>query len=319
MELPTALRQAVDRALGRANANNLASTAAILSQRYRDERRNSGYYVSSEDEALAYLATRLPATYAAIRAVFSAIVDARADFSPAAMLDVGAGPGTALWAATDCWPDIAEATLVEANPVFLRIGQELAAGAALPGTEWQRMDIARSQIDGPRGLVTAAYVLNEIAPEHRLAVVEQLWRLTSVMLVIVEPGTPSGWQHILAARERLIVAGGHIVAPCPHTRPCPLAPPDWCHFSQRLSRSAVHRRAKGADIGWEDEKFSYLAVSRNSLATSASRIVARPRKAGGHVTLKLCRPDGTAGNTVVSRREGDRYKQARRSEWGASF
>ena len=38
-------------------------------------------------------------------------------------------------------------------------------------------------------------------------------------------------------------AGANILAPCPHARPCPLAAPDWCHFSARVARSRLHREA----------------------------------------------------------------------------
>ena len=153
------------------------------------------------------------------------------------------------------------------------------------------------------------------APE-RDRLVDRLWTLTTGALVIVEPGTPAGWQRILTARARLIAAGASIAAPCPHAFACPLTPPDWCHFAERVSRSRVHRLAKGAELGWEDEKFIYVAATRLAVAANVSRVIARPRPASGHVTLKLCRPDGTAGGEVFSRRQGEAYKAARRAGWG---
>jgi ribosomal protein RSM22 (predicted rRNA methylase) len=317
MELPPALRQAIDRALSGVGAKELASTAAALSRRYRGERSDGKPHVVTEDDALAYLAARLPATYAAVRAACAAIAEARPDFSPASLFDIGAGPGTALWAATDCSPDIVKAMMIEASPVFARVGQQLAAGAALPEAVWQIGDAARNDIDTPpRDLVTAAYVLNEIAPENRPALIETLWTLTSGTLVIVEPGTPAGWQHVLEARRQLIAAGAYLVAPCPHAQPCPLTPPDWCHFAQRVARSRTHRQAKGAELPWEDEKFSYVALSRSPAAATAARVIAHPQRASGRVTLKLCRPDGTAGEVLISRRDGDLFKRARRCDWG---
>ncbi|TIU19787.1 MAG: methyltransferase type 11, partial [Mesorhizobium sp.] len=98
-----------------------------------------------------------------------------------------------------------------------------------------------------------------------------LWRLTSDTLLIVEPGTPAGWQRVLAVRSQLIEAGAHVSAPCPHEAPCPLVPPDWCHFSRRVARSRLHRLAKEADVPWEDEKFIYLAASRQPAAVRAAR------------------------------------------------
>jgi ribosomal protein RSM22 (predicted rRNA methylase) len=320
MELPPLLRQAVDRVLNGVRLADLAGAAAGLSQRYREQGREGGVQVASEKDALAYLATRLPATYAAVRASLAAISQGRPGFAPRTMLDIGAGPGTALWAAADCWPDLAEATLVEASPVFRSVGEQLAAGTNVARATWQPADVSTDSIDGePRDLVTMIYVLNELAPAARVAVIDRLWQRTAGALVIVEPGTPAGWQRILAARSQLIEAGAHVIAPCPHAEACPLQPPDWCHFAARVARSRLHRQAKVAEVPWEDEKFSYVAVSRTPPAASIPRVLARPRKASGRVTLKLCRPDGSAREQLFSRRDGALYRRAVRCDWGSTF
>ncbi|MGB8070402.1 MAG: small ribosomal subunit Rsm22 family protein, partial [Pseudolabrys sp.] len=225
MELPPLLRRAVDNALNGTALSDLAATAAALSDRYREERHDIKPRVISDREALAYLAVRLPATYAAIRTSFNAVAEARPDFMPGNALDVGAGPGTALWAAAECWPAVSEALLVEASPIFRTYAERLAAEAELPHVTWRVADIAVDAIDSkPRDLVTMAYVLNELAPKARHSILQQLWQLTADTLVIVEPGTPAGWQRIVAARNQLIEAGAH-------ARACPLQPPDWCHFA----------------------------------------------------------------------------------------
>ena len=317
MELPPLLRRAVDRALSGAALTDLAAAAADLSQRYREERRDGKTHVASDRDALAYLAVRLPATYAAVRATFAAVAEARPDFAPKSALDVGAGPGTALWAAAECWPELADVLLVEASPVFRAFGERLAAEIGQPRMTWRTSDITADEIGGdPRDLVILAYVLNELEPDDRHRLVERLWPLTADTLVMVEPGTPAGWQRILAARRQLIASGGHVVAPCPHAKECPLQPPDWCHFARRVARSRLHRQAKGADVPWEDEKFSYVAVSRKPAPAIGARVIARPRKASGRVTLKLCHPDGSAGDRLFSRREGELFKRASRSDWG---
>lgn len=320
MELPILLRRAVDRALNGVPLNELATTAAALSQRYREERRDGKAHVATDRDVLAYLAVRLPATYAAVRASFAAIAEVRPDFAPKTALDVGAGPGTAVWAATECWPELADILLVEASPIFRACGEQLAAEMQPPHMTWRTSDIAVDEIDGePRDLVTLAYVLNELEPDDRHQLVERLWPLTADTLVIVEPGTPAGWQRIIAARRQLIESGGHVIAPCPHAKECPLQPPDWCHFARRVARSRLHRQTKAADVPWEDEKFSYVAVSRKPAPASGARVIARPRKASGRVTLKLCRADGSAGDQLFSRRDGELFKRASRSDWGSSI
>ncbi|HUC50839.1 MAG TPA: small ribosomal subunit Rsm22 family protein [Xanthobacteraceae bacterium] len=320
MELPQPLRRAVDRALDGVALGDLAATAAALSQRYREERRDGRPHVATQRDALAYLATRLPATYAAARASLGVVAGAHPDFAPKTVLDIGAGPGTALWAAADCWPGLTDALLIEASPVFRACGEDLAANTNLPRTTWRTADICRViPDDAPRDLVILAYVLNELAPDDRPSVWARAWQATAGVLVIVEPGTPAGWQRILAARRQLIESGAHVIAPCPHVNACPLRPPDWCHFAERVARSRLHRRAKGAEVPWEDEKFSYVAVARQPASDPRARVIAPPRKASGRVTLKLCRPDGSAGERLFSRRDGAVYKRASRSVWGGSL
>ncbi|MBV8746689.1 MAG: methyltransferase type 11 [Xanthobacteraceae bacterium] len=318
MELPPLLRRNVDRALNGVGLADLTASAAALSQRYRDEHRDNGPVVRNGRDALAYIAVRLPATYAALRASFAAVAQARPEFTPETAVDIGAGPGTALWAAADCWPDLADAFLIEASPIFRACGEELARGAKLPPATWRVADIAAEAIDcTPRDLVSLAYVLNEIAPAVRQSVLKRLWDMTADTLVIVEPGTPAGWERILAARGQLIEAGAHVLAPCPHASACPLQAPDWCHFVERVARSRLHRRAKEAEVPWEDEKFSFVALSRKPAVAAVARVIARPRKGSGRVTLKLCRPDGSASEELFSRRDGSVFKRASRSDWGS--
>jgi ribosomal protein RSM22 (predicted rRNA methylase) len=91
---------------------------------------------------------------------------------------------------------------------------------------------------------------------------------------------------------------------------------DWCHSSIRLPRSAHHQHAKSAALSYEDEKFSYLALTRAvPSARPASRIVKRPVMHSGHVQVDLCTDQGLV-RTTVSRRHGDLYRAARKAEWG---
>lgn len=136
MELPPALRVAVDRALEGVALAELSAAASRLSQRYRAELRDGRFHVDGDRAVQAYLATRLPATYAAIRACLEAVADRRPDFSPARLLDAGAGPGTALWAAAETWPGLSGATLLEGSAAFRDWGARLAGGA-VPLAEWR--------------------------------------------------------------------------------------------------------------------------------------------------------------------------------------
>ncbi|MCL6629196.1 MAG: hypothetical protein K6U00_06325, partial [Armatimonadetes bacterium] len=45
------------------------------------------------------------------------------------VLDLGAGPGTVVWAAAACFPSVATATLVERDPGFVELGRDLLEAA----------------------------------------------------------------------------------------------------------------------------------------------------------------------------------------------
>ena len=319
MELPAQLRQAVDSALAGASVSDLAAAAKALSRRYRDEIRDGRLHISDARLALAYVATRMPATYAAIHVALSAMAAQQPDFAPRSLLDVGAGPGTVMWAAADLWTGIEAATLVETSPAIRALGETLAASSAIARISWRASDL-RADLPGTQhDLVTLAYVLDELAPKDRGALVDRLWSLSRHALLIVEPGTTAGWRRILEARAQLIAGGAHILAPCPHALACPVTEPDWCHFAARVARSRIHRLAKEAEVPWEDEKFIYLAASRTPAAHHAARVLDRPASASGRVELKLCQPDGMATHRLVTRREGDVFKRARRVDWGDTF
>ncbi|RTL92427.1 MAG: methyltransferase type 11 [Hyphomicrobiales bacterium] len=317
MELPARLRQGVDGLLEKVPLPTLKQAAKTLSERYRAELRDGRLHMGEDMAVKAYLATRLPATYAAVRASLEALADARPDFRPRTLLDIGAGPGTMLWATTDAWPELEQAVLVEASAAVRKAGQSLASGMIAAHTEWVAGD-ATIDLDGlrPADLVSIAYVLDEVAPASLPKLIDRLWQLTADTLLVVEPGTPAGWQRVMAARQQLIGAGAHVLAPCPHEAPCPLTPPDWCHFSRRVARSRLHRLVKEADVPWEDEKFIYLAASRQPAPARPVRVIAPAKGGSGKVVLKLCQPDGSAGEQLFSKRDGDVFKAARRSDWG---
>jgi ribosomal protein RSM22 (predicted rRNA methylase) len=318
MELPAALRQGVDDVLENTPLATLRQAARTLSNRYRAETRDGRLHMADEIAVKAYLAARLPATYAAVRASLDQLAEAQPDFSPRTLLDVGSGPGTVLWAVADAWPGLEAATMLEASASARAMGERLAAGGIAARTAWLAGDATLGLSDAsPADLVTLTYVLDELAPAAIVKLVDRLWAATGDTLLVVEPGTPTGWRRILDVRAQLTAAGAHLLAPCPHHAPCPLAAPDWCHFSRRVARSRLHRLTKDADVPWEDEKFVYLAASRHAPAqASAARVLAPPRTGSGKVTLKLCRPDKSLAERMLTKRDGETFRAARRVDWG---
>jgi ribosomal protein RSM22 (predicted rRNA methylase) len=107
-----------------------------------------------------------------------------------------------------------------------------------------------------------------------------------------------------------------VVAPCPHQAACPN---DWCHFAARIGRTSVHRRLKGGELSYEDEKFSYVAAARDLSGGTPGRVVRRTQQRKGLVSLPLCTAEGVLRTELVSKRQGDRYRAARDVDWGDAW
>jgi ribosomal protein RSM22 (predicted rRNA methylase) len=303
--------------LGEADRRELRGPASRLSQHYRSEGPGGSVPGRGNLEPEAYLVTRAPATFAAVRRVLQEVASLRPGWAPDSVVDLGAGPGTATWATAEVFGPLGRAVLVERDREMATLGARLAESApARPAAdlEWMRADVSAPGL--PEGdLVVAAYVLGELGRDLRASALERWWSATRGELVIVEPGTPAGFERLRAARSALISWGAHVTAPCPHETTCPMEGSDWCHFAVRLERSALHRDLKAAHLGYEDEKYAYLAVSPSRTRAAKARLLRSPRLHKGHVRILACETGGLA-ERVVSRRDGDLYKRARAARWG---
>ncbi|MBM3551725.1 MAG: methyltransferase domain-containing protein [Alphaproteobacteria bacterium] len=317
-ELPAPLAAAIEARLAGRTQATLRESARRLSERYRS-RQPTREAIRDETDALAYAATRMPATYAAIVTALGRLEEECPDFVPRRMIDVGCGLGAAACAAATLWPSVAEISLLDSSALLLRFAASLMkeSGAAA-AIETIDADFATTGAieAAPFDLVVAGYALTEIADSELPAVADRLWSQTSGALVIVEPGTPRDHARLMGVRARLVALGATIIAPCPHQAPCPLPADDWCHFSVRLARRRAHRLIKGADAPFEDEKFAYLAVGRFGAASPPSaRIIGPPRAGKAGISLRLC-ADKAFRETFIPKRDKPRYEKIRRKDWG---
>jgi ribosomal protein RSM22 (predicted rRNA methylase) len=312
------LQTAIDDELARQPTGALNAAVAGLLETYAHGRPS---VVADDTWHAAYLAVRMPATYAAVQAALVRVPDdALRDIG--SVLDLGAGPGTASWAALASCPALTTITQIDRSPAMLEIGRRLAGAAA----QGRRLDLTQRTADVTSGrdwpaadLVTATYALAELSAPAMLAVVTAAWRATTRLLVLVEPGTPAGFERIHAARAALLAAGAGLVSPCPHEGPCPMRTgtrqDDWCHFAVRVPRTRRHRQLKGGSLGYEDEKFAYLVASRGrDQARPQARVLRHPRIDKGRITLTLCTAEG-ARRQVITRRDAA-WSAARKAEWG---
>jgi ribosomal protein RSM22 (predicted rRNA methylase) len=313
--LPAGLKAALDAKLRGLSRTDAAGRAALISQTYRDGGGSGA--IRSEADALAYALARMPATYAAVTASLNAFREIRPDFAPTTLLDVGAGPGTATWAAAEAFPSLRSLTLLDANSALRALALDLGRdGEHLRDMTYQRGEARAALADAdPADLVVASYMIGEISEAERRALTELMWAKTRDTLLVVEPGTPAGYARIIALREQLIAAAAHVAAPCPHDGKCPLTAPDWCHFTQRLPRSRAHKQLKSAELPYEDEKFIYAVLTRAPVARHPARVLAQPVVGKVAVSARLCTDRGIL-DLVAARRQKAGYQRLKKVNWG---
>ncbi len=141
MHLPEAFAAAIEAVVSRIPGRDLTRAAETLSARYRDpgsaspagavagSAARAGAVTGSsaassltnagldrpltDAERAAYLVVRAPATFAAVTAALAELRDRRPELTVRRILDLGAGPGVASWAALSVFDEVTELRLVE--------------------------------------------------------------------------------------------------------------------------------------------------------------------------------------------------------------
>lgn len=310
MRLPSIVEEIVEEACSGIPLSSLIKQFHKYSEAYR-EGKESKRSLPSELGKICYLATRLPATFAAVSTVLREAK--RKIGTSTSLLDLGAGPGTTLISAIAEGYQLDAATLIEENKDFITMGRRWTPSFA----HWRHGDLLKQETFPSAELVTFAYSLGEIPEGKRKNLLKTAWEACQKALIIIEPGTPRAFKSVLDAREVLIELGGHVVAPCPHNDACPMPKNDWCHFSVRFERTSLHRRIKEAELGYEDEKFCYVVVAKHKFP-SESRVIKTSQKNSGHVLIKLCTEHGII-DKLVSKKDGELFKKAKKIEWGEAY
>jgi ribosomal protein RSM22 (predicted rRNA methylase) len=319
--LPPSISAALENMSQGHSRSDLIQRSAAITAGYQ-KRQNSSHELRAREDALAYALARMPATYAATRRALIHLQDAMPDLTPMSLLDVGCGPGTASFAAQNIFPMISDFALLDRNGPFLDLARNLSA-EALPkkSVEILDQDIGSSSAFPTADMVIASYVLAELSAPAQAKMIERLWAASQHALLLVEPGTPDGFERLKLARTTLIQNGGYIAAPCTHEATCgkqTIDPtkPDWCRFLERVQRSRDHRILKSADRSYEDEPFSYIAVVRTKpLARASGRIVERTQINKFEIQLPLCNENGLS-KLRIPRRDKIKYNQYKDLEWG---
>ena len=320
MLLPDSLLKAIDKIVEFTDRKRLYEGAEKLSLRYRTPSPHHQVFIQTEEECLAYLCMRFPATFGANYFVFSEMQKRGLEKTISSILDVGSGSGAALWAASKIFFNLNTYTLLERDSRLVTIGKELLKEANFSfDTHWMLGDYTETFKDKTHDLVVISYSLGEVDPKQWEKVLIQAIKHTHQFLVILEPGTPAGYKKLMRMREILIQQGLYMVAPCPHNKPCPMVAQDWCHFSQRVPRTSLHRELKHGSLGFEDEKFSYIIMSKQPYYKEGYRIIKTPLRRSGFIELDVCSTSEGLLHKKFSKKQGDFFNQVKKLDWGSFY
>lgn len=292
----------------------LEKDARAISEAYRLKTGEGKRLLTRESEAAAYALSRMPATVEAARAALAEALEA-AGLAPETMLDCGAGTGAVTFAADELL-DLSRAVCMEREAAMRAVGQRLMREAGGIQAEWMACDLTADEPLPRAQLVCEGYMLGELEASMRLPVARRLWDACEQLLVLIEPGTPQGFANLRAVREELTKQGAYVAAPCPGgSAACPMTGDNWCHFAVRVQRTRLHKALKGGDAPFEDEKFAYLALSREKPVNPCrARLLRHAQIAPGRILLPVCEAEGE--KTLAVTKKDPLWKRARKIKWG---
>lgn len=318
MRIPDLLENAIEKEIEGIKINELKELAQNLSDRYMNEKRTGQTLLSKEKEAMAYSIMRMPATFGAVTVALRNTLDIANTCNINTVLDIGAGTGAATWAINEL-TNPKEITCIERENAMRKVGQTLMKyNTELENVQWIDEDITNSKELKNADLVVASYIINELKQEERKRVIQKLLQLESKIILIIEPGTPEGFANIKEIQKIALENEAYIIAPCTSQEKCKLPENDWCHTAVRIERSKIHRILKSGEVPYEDEKFSYIAISKENLGTAESRVLRHPIIETGKITLKLC-TKGNIEQRIITKKEKEKFKTAKKKKCGDSL
>ena len=296
---------------------------AALESDYREN--TSVAPIADVTTAMSYVAVRMNPIYSILHLIFSELRnDLASSAQPETLLDIGSGPGTALFAACSVWDGLSRLVAVERQSVFISIAKALVQeiqkagelGMPYRNLSWERSSVSSLVSKERVDLSVASFMLGELSESDVLPCIDSIWSRTKRFFVIVEPGTMKGFARLAGVRMHLISKGAQIVAPCGGNWKCQSK---WCHFSERVTRTKLHQSIKEATLGYEDEHYCYLVASREALPFVGNRIVGTIRSNKFQTVVPVCSSEGGGelhDVTFAKRSQASEYRELKRSKWG---
>jgi ribosomal protein RSM22 (predicted rRNA methylase) len=325
LNLPEKITQSIEAILSQPENSQWLKRAEVLHTRYTEGKRHpQESFLKDSVDIAAYLGMRVPATFAQIAGALYQLKEAYPDFKVESVLDLGSGPGTAVWATKQVFPELQTATCIDNEGTLLTVGREIfnASGMEID-ISWEP-DSLRSDFGSKNkkfDLVIIGSVLNELTEEERIKVVSRAFTQCSGVLVIVEPGTPKG-AKIVEEAYKTFENKNFLVAP--YLENTFIEGDDhWIHFAQRFIRPEFQRRVRQQmrisslmASDWEETKYSYIALSKyQPQKTAWGRLLAPIKKQKAWFDITVLTAKGIE-KLQVFKRDKEKYNLVRKLKWG---
>jgi len=156
------------------------------------------------------------------------------EWMPRKVLDIGAGVGSASAAAMRVFDGVEWVHAVDPSRSMRDVCESVLQEISQERNQNVRITSGESILEGEDSgsasfdLVTCCYTMQEIPnPKSILSLAAVLWDKLAPngIFILVEPGTPDGFDNIRSIREMLLECApeeAHVVAPCTHNGRCPM-------------------------------------------------------------------------------------------------
>ena len=311
MRIPDELEAKIENEINNIKLTDLRDTAKTLSDRYMNAKRNGQSLLNKNLEVLAYSIIRMPATFCAIN---KALEETLKRYNPTikTVLDIGSGTGAGEWAVLSNI-DVEEIVCIEREKEMENMAKKLLQGHN--NIKWRNQDIVQINITDKADLVIASYMINELTEASKEKVINDILQAFKKLVIFIEPGTPEGFNNIRKIQRLALEGNLNIIAPCTSQTECGLPTDDWCHSIVRVERNKIHKFVKDADVPYEDEKFSYIAISKEKIDNSGARILRHPNISSGFIKVKLCN-NGNIEEKTITKKEKDLFKKIKKLKCG---
>ena len=304
MILPHDLQEKVNKLYLNLNKQTLTQTRKNLTQKYKEQTGQSKSLIESKTESVLYAISRMPATYSVLHTLFEQLQEQGFVRDVETVLDVGSGTGAGFFALKDIDLNL-KVSLIERDKHMIDVFKTLTENTV----EVCQNELLKIDENQKFDLVLTSYVLSEMSENDRMSAVLKLLRLSNKYVLIVDTGTPRTYENMMKIKKFVKEQGHNVVAPCMSEK-CGLKN-DYCQFYARVERSSLHKLAKSGELSYEDEKYFYLLISKETYEKTGERVIRRPVIKENNIDLVVCSSEGVLHKNYTKKQK-DLFKKAKK-------